>query len=90
MFPTKTWLKTWTDFRRGQTWIFRARKKPHIHGKPNKKLVDEANILEHRDIAITTAEGHRHVCKGYRVEERAPGEFIIWCEAPFRITVVEK
>jgi len=51
---------------------------------------DEANTLEHHDIGIITAEGQRHVCKGYQVEERALGEFIIWCEAPFRLTVVEK
>lgn len=44
---------------------------------------DDAAVLEHHDIAITTAEGQRHICKGYEVEERAPGEFVIWCEAPF-------
>jgi len=49
---------------------------------------DDAAVLEHHDIAITTAVGERHVCKGYHVEQRAPEEFVIWCEAPFvqRIT----
>jgi hypothetical protein len=48
-----------------------------------QKAEDDAGMLEHHDIAITTAEGQRHVCKGYRVEELASGKFVIWVEAPF-------
>lgn len=44
---------------------------------------NEAVMLEHHDIAIRTAEGQRHVCKGYKVQERAPREFVIWVDAPF-------
>jgi hypothetical protein len=69
---------------------FSSKKEAAYSWQTEQEARDEANILERRDIAITTAEGQRHVCKGYRVEERAPGEFIIWCEAPFRQTVVEK
>lgn len=43
----------------------------------------DAGMLEHHDIAIITVDGQRHVCKGYQVEERAPGEFVVWVEAPF-------
>jgi len=64
---------------------FSSKKEAAYSWQTEQEARDEANILEHRDIAITTAEGHRHVCKGYRVEERAPGEFIIWCEAPFAL-----
>ena len=39
---------------------------------------DGAGMLEYHDIAITTAEGQRYLCKGYQVEERAPGAFVVW------------
>ena len=51
---------------------------------PTKQDAEEdAGMLEYHDVAITTAEGQRHVCKGYKVEERAPGEFVVFVDAPF-------
>jgi len=32
---------------------------------------------------IPSAQGGTHVCKGFKVEERAPNEFVVFCEAPF-------
>jgi hypothetical protein len=34
------------------------------------------------DIVITLPDGVRHVCKGFNVEERAPGEFVAFYETP--------
>jgi hypothetical protein len=43
----------------------------------------ECFILDNAQISITTAEGHAHRCKDFKFEERKPGEFIIFCDAPF-------
>jgi hypothetical protein len=34
-------------------------------------------------IRIPSAEGGEHICDGFQVEERAPGEFVVFCEGPF-------
>jgi hypothetical protein len=34
-------------------------------------------------VKIRSVEGETHICKGFKVEERAPGEFVVFCEAPF-------
>jgi hypothetical protein len=34
-------------------------------------------------IKIVSADGGTYTCKGFRAEERNPGEFVIFCEAPF-------
>jgi hypothetical protein len=67
-------------------WIdaeFDSKKEAACYWSTKQDAENEAGMLEHHDVAITTAEGQRHVCKGYQVEERATGEFIICCEAPF-------
>src|SRR5579864_6130449 len=40
-------------------------------------------ILDNYNISITNAEGQSHTCKGFQFEERAPGEYVIFCDAPF-------
>lgn len=40
-------------------------------------------ILDNTRITIMTAEGKPHVCQGFQFEERAPGEYVLFCEAPF-------
>jgi len=39
--------------------------------------------LEHYGVRISSAEGQTHICKDFRVEERAAREFVIFCDAPF-------
>ena len=45
----------------------------------------EAATLEQQPIKIKKADGQDHVCTGYKVEERAPGEFILSIVGPFRL-----
>lgn len=40
-------------------------------------------ILDNTRITIITAEGKPHVCEGFHYEERGPGEYVLFCEAPF-------
>jgi hypothetical protein len=34
-------------------------------------------------VKIPTATGHKHTCTDFKVEERATGQFVLFCEAPF-------
>jgi hypothetical protein len=43
---------------------------------------DCANIFN-RGIVIDSSEGGKQTLRNFRVEERKPGEFVIFCEGPF-------
>jgi len=43
----------------------------------------DISIFERHNILIPSALGGVHRCGGFQVEERAPEEFVIFCEAPF-------
>jgi hypothetical protein len=34
-------------------------------------------------ISIPSSLGGTHVCRDFKIEERKPNEFIVFCEAPF-------
>jgi hypothetical protein len=34
-------------------------------------------------IRVPSAEGGEHICNGFQTEERANGEFVVFCEGPF-------
>jgi hypothetical protein len=40
-------------------------------------------IFDHHRIVIPSAEGGTHICSGFKVEQRAEKEFVVFCEAPF-------
>jgi len=44
---------------------------------------NDCAIFDYHCIVIPSAEGGTHVCNGFKVEERAPGEFVVFCLAPF-------
>lgn len=44
---------------------------------------NECAVFDSLKIVIPSAEGGTHVCKGFKVEERTPDEFILFCEGPF-------
>lgn len=49
---------------------------------------DEADIdckwvFERSNIRILSARGGYHTCTNFKSEERRPGEFVVYCEAPF-------
>ncbi|MGA7931421.1 MAG: hypothetical protein WCA20_36180 [Candidatus Sulfotelmatobacter sp.] len=43
----------------------------------------ECLFLERWRVKIPTATGHKHTCTDFKVEERATGQFVLFCEAPF-------
>jgi len=40
-------------------------------------------IFDSRSIVIPSSEGGKYRCTNFRVEQRKPDEFIVFCEAPF-------
>lgn len=42
-------------------------------------------IFDRGHIQIDTPQGWKHTLKNFRVEERRPNEFVIFCEGPFTI-----
>ena len=43
-------------------------------------------IFESWQVVIPAAGGGTHICKDFQIEERAPGEFVAFCDAPFVLT----
>jgi hypothetical protein len=43
----------------------------------------DCGIFDRHKIQIPTIWGGIHTCSGFKSEERKPGEFIVFCEAPF-------
>ena len=37
----------------------------------------------HQRIVIPSSQGGTYVCQDFKVEERKPGEFVVFCIAPF-------
>jgi hypothetical protein len=43
----------------------------------------ECRLLNQHRIKITSPTGEDYFCCDFKAEERAPGEFVIYCMAPF-------
>lgn len=69
---------------------FTGKRESAYHWQTKQEAENEAGMLEYHNIAITNEVGQRHICKGYKVEERAPGEYIISLDAPFRLPVAQR
>lgn len=41
-------------------------------------------IFDRQRIAIPSAEGGTHICRGFKVEQRAPKQFVVFCTIPGR------
>lgn len=68
-------------------WIayFTAKKAEAWSWSSEQDAAIEAAMLENLGIHIKTAHGKDHVCTDYKVEERAPGEFILSLVGPFAL-----
>src|SRR4051794_15059626 len=69
---------------------FTNKREAACYWQTKQEAENEAGMLEYHDIAITNEAGQRYICKGYKVEERAPGEYIISLDAPFRSLVEQR
>lgn len=40
-------------------------------------------LFNRHQIVIPSSNGGPYVCRDFKIEERAPGEFVVYCVAPF-------
>ena len=45
------------------------------------------NLNHHYHIEIPSSKGGKHICKDFKVEQRAPTEFVVFCEGPFILEI---
>lgn len=51
---------------------------------PTKEEAESnCTIFNHHRIVIPSSQGGTHVCDDFKVDERAPGQFVVYCMAPF-------
>jgi hypothetical protein len=43
----------------------------------------DCRLFDRQNIRIPSALGGYHICSGFKCEERSPGTFVVYCEAPF-------
>lgn len=67
-FRWDVWFGTKED---GMTW------------KTREEAERACGWFENRAIKLRLVDGGTHICKGFKVEERKPGQFVIYCDAPF-------
>jgi hypothetical protein len=73
------------DFAGGKWNVdFTANRKAAHSWSRKREAEIEAATLEQQPIKIKTADRKDNVCTGYKVEERAPGEFILSIVGPFK------
>lgn len=50
----------------------------------SKEAADiDCGLFNRANIEIPSLNGGAHICTNFESEERAPGEFVVYCEAPF-------
>jgi len=51
--------------------------------KTKEEADSDCVIFDYHRIVIPSAEGGSHICSGFKAEQRAPNEFVVFCVAPF-------
>jgi len=62
---------------------FDHRPEKAVCGKTRKQAEDDCALLDCYRVKIPLSEGSEHVCGSFKVEERSPEEFVVFCEVPF-------
>ncbi|HEV3040559.1 MAG TPA: hypothetical protein VHA33_22540 [Candidatus Angelobacter sp.] len=74
----------------GQTHImdywFDHRIEKAAYWRTKEEAEADCVLFNNLPISIPSSQGGIHVCKGWQVEERALGEYVVFCEAPFILT----
>jgi hypothetical protein len=69
--------------RRYDVWF--GSKESAMHWESMEEAQAAVNFFERKKIEIDLPSGGRHVCTGFQVEERKPGELVIFCDGPFTL-----
>lgn len=64
-------------------YTFDYRPERALHWDTRQDAENDCVLFNRWGIVIDLAGGGKHVCKSFKVEELASGEFAVFCEAPF-------
>lgn len=62
---------------------FTSRPEHAAHWKTREEAQSDSVIFSSHGIQIPSSEGGTYICHDFQVEERAPGEYVVFCVAPF-------
>ena len=69
----------------GFRWdVWFTNKEAAMHWETLEEAKGARDWFEKRQIQISLLDGRRHLCRDFQIEERKAGEFVIFCDAPFR------
>lgn len=83
-------LKLSRDPKREDTFFFTANPNSAFYWQSREQAESECRMFDGYRIKIPSALGGTYICNKFKVEERKPGEFVIFCEAPFKIENTNK
>ncbi len=63
---------------------FDSRPEKAAYWETKEEAENDCVLFERHPIVLTLSGGSTHTCTGFRVEQRAPKEFVIFCLAPFK------
>ncbi len=66
--------------------LFTTKIEDAMHYDSREEAQSDVQLIFENRIQIDTIGGFKHTLEHFRVEERSPKEFVIWCEGPFTIT----
>jgi hypothetical protein len=67
--------------KRYDVWF--ADKEHAMHWDTIEEAKSAVKFFEGKRIEISLSDGGKRVCTGFEIEERKPGEFVIFCDTPF-------
>ncbi|HEX6502141.1 MAG TPA: hypothetical protein VF011_02765 [Terriglobales bacterium] len=88
MDTVKGYFQNSRDSQRDETKVeifLSARVNKAMHFDTWQLAQNQAAVLGNIRVSIEDAEGYEHICRDFRVEERAPGDFVVCCLAPFAL-----
>jgi hypothetical protein len=71
--PRPYFLDYWFDSRPDEAAVWKTKEEADI----------DCRLFDRHRIEIPASWGGNHICSGFKSEERKPGEFVVFCEAPF-------
>jgi hypothetical protein len=69
--------------RRYDVWF--TDKEHAMYWETQEEAEAAAKFFDARKIEIELPNGGKHLCTDFQFEERTPGEFVVFCEAPFTL-----
>jgi len=88
----KGYIKNLRDLKPGDiienSW-FTANQNNAFGCKSREEAQAECYILETLRVDMPSTSGGRFICRDFKIEERNPGDFVVFCEGPFMLSPEE-